>query len=585
MSSPFDNQFDASNDEAMTIGGKYTLLRSLTPDHLGDRALAEEKSGHKRVLLRSWPLSNSNSDLVAWLKSSVEAHQQIGNHPNIINLLDSITENNQFYLVYPEVSGELFSEWLDYNASSQLDNAWEEGLEYILQCMDALNRIHAQSFYHGDLSPATMLISRDDIGAPVTKLPNVGLYAASNKSLSDEESTLPYRAPEQLMSENNVRCTNAVDIYAVGVMLHALFTGNAPETSHAGNITGTGNAFENFRTTGNKALDDQLKRVIQRALAFQPEDRFSSVRTMADTLRSALTEHSSQNVMSDRQPADSHQKLRDNQSPKGAQTPGTFNTGSSHLKSPNGDENMLEDDPASKNATDNNTIILVALILIPIVMISMIVLAGLALFQPWNYFSQTSSPSDISAEQPGDTGWYEGDDYLFDDDMIPDFDSLSPEERERLLPPTPVEHIAPPEDEIPSAVPVETSAPTPEPTLQPASPAPVATPAPETAPAPVEVPPVPQEVEPTAPIDDPAPFIELTPISPPLDTWESDTTTPTQTIPRDRVPERTVAPEGSLTPAAPPVETPVPSTNNFGWGDDEPSDDWEVILEESRRKD
>jgi len=579
LSSPFDNQFDASNDEAMIIGGKYSLIRSLAPDHLGARALAEGISGHKRVLLRFWPLDDNTPEMAAWLKSAVEAHRQIGKHPNIINLLESIAEQKRFSLVYPEVTGEPFSDWLEYNANSQLDNAWEEGVEYLLQCMDAMSRIHTQGFHHGDLSPATLLISRDDIGAPVTKLPNVGLYAASNKYLCEEESALPFRAPEQLMSENKAICTNATDIYAIGAMLHVLFTGNSPDTSaDSNNMPGAGSAFENFKTTGNNFLDDQIKRIILRALAFQPEDRFSSIRTMADTLRSALTEHSSQDVKSYKQSGVANQKLRENLAPMGVHTPGVLDQ--TVVDPVSGDKLSYDKEAATQHTGNNNTMIIVAIILIPFVMISVVVLAGLAYFQPWNYFTQSGSPTEIIGDQPSDTDWNEEYEYYIDDDdddEIPDFDSMTPEERERLMPPTPVEQIMSQEEEIQSVVPIEASTSTPVPTFQPTLSEP------DDTPVPIEVPPVPQESEPTYPVDDPTPIIELTPISPPMDTWESDA--PQQTTPRDRVPERTVAPEGSLTPAAPPVETPAPTQNNFGWGDDAGSDDWEVILDESRRKD
>ncbi|HEY3227858.1 MAG TPA: protein kinase, partial [Roseiflexaceae bacterium] len=156
------------------------------------------------------------------------------------------------------------------------------------QVAEALAYAHRQGIIHRDVKPANVLISRDgdallsDFG--IAKIYEETLQLTGEGMMV---GTPTYMAPEQLQGQPVDART---DIYALGVVLYQSLTGEPPfiaETPLAVALMHIHNPLRPPRE-GNPAIPESLERIILRALAKNPNDRFQTADEMAEALRDAL---------------------------------------------------------------------------------------------------------------------------------------------------------------------------------------------------------------------------------------------------------------------------------------------------------
>jgi tetratricopeptide (TPR) repeat protein len=146
-------------------------------------------------------------------------------HPNIARLLDGgVAPDGRPYTVLEYVDGVSL---LDYCNARHL--SLDERLNLFAQVCDAVAYAHRNLIIHRDIKPANTLLDADgkvkllDFG--IAKL--VDAVAANNAEATATIApfTPDYAAPEQLTGEP---VTTATDVYALGVLLFELITGERP---------------------------------------------------------------------------------------------------------------------------------------------------------------------------------------------------------------------------------------------------------------------------------------------------------------------------------------------------------------------
>lgn len=154
--------------------------------------------------------------------------------PGLVHMLDEGVEGRHGFIVMERVAGQPFPGWEidplfefegfapDAGGLETLADRWERLRPIALGLLEALARLHAVGLVHRDLKPANVLV---DAHGVVTLL-DLGLACAPDIHPEINGGTAHYAAPEQF-DPFGVPST-ATDLYAVGIMIYEVLTGEVP---------------------------------------------------------------------------------------------------------------------------------------------------------------------------------------------------------------------------------------------------------------------------------------------------------------------------------------------------------------------
>jgi tRNA A-37 threonylcarbamoyl transferase component Bud32 len=204
-------------------------------------------------------------------------------HRFILPVYDVGEDEGVPYLVMRYTHSGDLSDLLSTQALTIAHAAW-----LISHVAEALAYAHRRGVIHRDVKPANVLLS----GEGDVLLTDFGIAKIYEETLQltgegNMIGTPAYMAPEQLQGTTVDART---DIYALGVVLYQALTGECPfvaETPLAVALMHIHNPLRPPRQL-NPNIPEALERIILRALAKNPADRFQTADELAETLRDAL---------------------------------------------------------------------------------------------------------------------------------------------------------------------------------------------------------------------------------------------------------------------------------------------------------
>lgn len=213
------------------------------------------------------------------------------NHAHIVHLLDQGTVNGMLYLATEYVPTIRLEDVLRNRPLKERVRVCS-GL--ILQVLSALQYAHNRSLVHRDIKPGNVLITRDG-QTLAAKLADFGVakqYTNSGFSqitrAGDVVGSLPYMPPEQFLNSREAR--PSCDLYAAGATLYQWLTDHTPHDFPSGRSQFL-IVLEDAPVPIAQRLPEipaSLAAVIDRALAREPEKRFTSAAEMRHALKEAL---------------------------------------------------------------------------------------------------------------------------------------------------------------------------------------------------------------------------------------------------------------------------------------------------------
>ena len=280
---------------------RFKLLERLGSGGMGDVYLAEDSKLRRRVAIKTVrPDLCKNEEIRKRIERECLLHARVGAHPHIVTLFDRLETGDNINLVMEYVDGKNLSDMIkDYSARG-VKMPERDALNVAIQCLDALSRIHAQGIVHRDIKPQNILVSHDDSGDICAKLMDFGIARLQDPdeqatALTSAEGSSPgtpaYMAPEQIDPKTFGHVSPATDIYAVGIMLYQLLSGEPPFTGSLteifrGHLTSAPPALSP-RATG--AFPVPMAEILRRALAKDPKDRFPSAKAFREELAAVLS--------------------------------------------------------------------------------------------------------------------------------------------------------------------------------------------------------------------------------------------------------------------------------------------------------
>jgi serine/threonine protein kinase/tetratricopeptide (TPR) repeat protein len=264
--------------------GSFRLLDRLGEGGMGVVYAAQDERLQRRVAIK---MIRDDSGLREardrfWREARSAARL---NHPNVCQIYDVGEEGSDLWIAMELLEGEPLSSRM---ARSSL--SLNEAGPIVLSVLAALDALHRHQIVHRDLKPSNVFLTShgvklldfglarpisDPAAMTTTNLTRTGLIVGTPR----------YMAPEQWKGEPADART---DLFAAGVILYEMlacapaFPGQSPgEIRHAA-------LFEQPPALSGPPAVMAVDRVIQRALAKDPNDRYASAQTMADELRGAL---------------------------------------------------------------------------------------------------------------------------------------------------------------------------------------------------------------------------------------------------------------------------------------------------------
>ena len=207
------------------------------------------------------------------------------NHPAICQLYEIGEEQGELFLAMELLQGESLASRITRGPL-----AIPEVASIAIGMLAGIEALHKQGLIHRDLKPSNIFLTPHGV-----KLLDFGL-TCSTQSLADETSTrltLPgviigtpqYAAPEQLRGE---AADLRADLFAAGAVLYEMLAGRPPFAGTSAVEVFHGIMYEQPAVlTGGPAVA-ALDRVVNRALAKRPADRYRSAEEMAQDLRAAV---------------------------------------------------------------------------------------------------------------------------------------------------------------------------------------------------------------------------------------------------------------------------------------------------------
>ncbi len=202
------------------------------------------------------------------------------NHPHIVRVLDYGVQDGVAYLVMNYAPHGTLRQ--SHPAGTVV--ALETIVQYVKQIAGALQYAHDQQLVHRDVKPENMLLDADhqvllsDFG--------IAIHARSTASLGTQDAigTVSYMAPEQLRK----KARPASDQYALATIAYEWLTG-APPFDGLPIEVALQHITDAIPPLSEKRpdLSPGVERVLLRALAKEPEQRFPTIWSFAEALEQA----------------------------------------------------------------------------------------------------------------------------------------------------------------------------------------------------------------------------------------------------------------------------------------------------------
>ncbi len=263
--------------------GKYRVLNQVGRGGMAVVFKAYQPSLDRSVAIKVLPPFYVKED-ETFLKRFRREAQAVAKlrHPNILMVLDFGEQDDITYIVMEYVETGTLSDRL--GQPLELD----EIVKIINQVASAIDYAHDQGIIHRDIKPSNILLPKPqwplltDFGLAKmvggTQITQTGIMTG----------TPAYMSPEQGRGE---KVDARTDIYSLGIVLYEMATGGVPFSAETPMSVVVKHIIDPLPLprSRNPDLPESIERVILKALAKAPEDRFQRAGEMAVALQEAVS--------------------------------------------------------------------------------------------------------------------------------------------------------------------------------------------------------------------------------------------------------------------------------------------------------
>ncbi|MEA2560825.1 MAG: eukaryotic-like serine/threonine-protein kinase [Acidobacteriota bacterium] len=261
--------------------GPYTILAPLGAGGMGEVYRARDPRLGREVAVKVLPEGVSgDADRLRRFEQEARAASAL-NHPNILTVFDTGSENGTVYLVTELLEGETLRERLAGGALPA-----RKAVEIGIHIARGLAAAHEKGIVHRDLKPENLFLTRDGR----VKILDFGLARLQPSSIAEAPTiltgtepgvvlgTVGYMAPEQVRGQP---ADHRADLFALGAVLYEMLAGRRAFQRDSAAETMTAILREE---PPELAVPPGVDALVRHCLEKAPGERFQSARDLAFNL-------------------------------------------------------------------------------------------------------------------------------------------------------------------------------------------------------------------------------------------------------------------------------------------------------------
>lgn len=262
------------------IAGRFEVMKSLGSGSMGLVYACRDRefSGRIVALKVLFPEFASDETSMARFRNEIVASYRVS-HPNVIRSFELIRDSDLVAYTMEYVEGGTL---LDYIESDSLLSV-NEAIGITIDICAGLQSIHDAEIVHRDMKPENILITHDKI----VKIADFGIARTSQGPKLTEHGgvvgTIDYVSPEYVLES---RVDWRSDIYALGIIFYEVLTGQSPFQGDSVYSVMTQRISTDPVPPSQlrKECSENLDKVVLKALARKPEERYQSAADFASDL-------------------------------------------------------------------------------------------------------------------------------------------------------------------------------------------------------------------------------------------------------------------------------------------------------------
>jgi serine/threonine protein kinase len=272
--------------------GNYDVIRRIRSGGMGAVYEGRQRTAFGRRVAIKVILGDYAADRDMRRRFAREARTVAGlHHPHILPLIEFGDEKGILYLVMPFIDGGTLTSYLRRYLPDL-----EDVSSLYQQLLDAVEYAHDQGLIHRDIKSSNVLLEERRSGPPYAYLADFGLVRTTRQAANSQAGkpipldqvpgTPHYMAPEQTRGI----VTPLTDIYALGVLLYQMLTGELPynDPDDVRVIQMHLQAPIPIPSKHDASIPRELDAVVRKAMAKRPEDRYRNIAELRKAFLSAM---------------------------------------------------------------------------------------------------------------------------------------------------------------------------------------------------------------------------------------------------------------------------------------------------------
>lgn len=261
--------------------GRYEIISELGRGAMGVVYKAVDPLIDRIVAVKTIDLNLSQAELADFEERFYREAKSAGrlNHPNIVTIYDIGKTDHTAYMAMEFLEGQQLAQLLNANIALSINKI----ARIVAQVADGLSYAHKNGVVHRDIKPANIMLAENG----VVKITDFGIARVPTGSRTQVGLVLgspKYMAPEQVVGEE---VDGRSDVFALGVVLYEMLAGQAPFDGD--NISTIMYRILNETpappSSLNARVSKSLDKVVLKALAKQPQDRYQDAKELGQRLR------------------------------------------------------------------------------------------------------------------------------------------------------------------------------------------------------------------------------------------------------------------------------------------------------------